>query len=128
MSVGILNIGRIFQVFLGNKLKFFICQIWILNYVFRDFSGFGLRWKSSNISECSWWLSILRPDLETGLNSTVLFLTHEYNLKTKSWSTRTPKSKKGEFFQHTRALSWIKNQNPKFLHQSTKVWEVFGQY
>jgi hypothetical protein len=57
-----------------------------------------LNFWNSNISACSWRISIPRPNMERILNSIVMFLTQELILETKSWSTVTPKSKKGEYF------------------------------
>ncbi len=55
-----------------------------------------LRLKNHNISGCSWWISVLRPDLELWLNSDKMFLSQYFDLTTKTLSKMPLKWREGE--------------------------------
>ncbi len=55
-----------------------------------------LRLKNHNISGCSWWISVLRPDLESWLNSDKMLLSQYFDLTTKTLSKMPLKWREGE--------------------------------
>jgi hypothetical protein len=79
--------------------------------------------KNCNILACCKRISIPRSDLETAKNSRVTFLTHEHDLKIKSWCTEILNSKKCVFFYHIRALYWIKKSKSEIFTPKFKSFE-----
>jgi hypothetical protein len=57
--------------------------------------------------------------LKRSSNLTVMFLTHENDLRSLKWSTVAPKSTEGENKMNIREL---KKQNSRFSHQNTNEW------
>ncbi len=55
-----------------------------------------LRLKNHNISGYNWWISVLRPDLESWLNSDKMFLSQYFDLTTKALSKMPLKWREGE--------------------------------